>query len=144
VEAAAVGAGEDEPAPDGWGRVDVVAGAVRPAELPALRAEGIDLAVGRADVDAVVRDRRRGVELAVVAEPRLRRRAPDQLPRARVEAVNVPVVGAEVDAAAVECDGALDRAARGERPDDLAVARGERVHLAAPVADVDELVRDER
>src|SRR5919201_1700492 len=115
-----------------------------PPELSAARAARGHLSVGRADVDAAVRDRRRGIEPAAVTEPRLRRGAPDPPAGPRVEAVEVAVVGADEEPVARERDGALDLVARLEAPDDLARALVECVDLAAPVADVDATARDER
>src|SRR5207248_3351794 len=88
-ELAAVRAGVDALAPDGGRGVDVAAGRPRPAQLPRPGAERVDLAVGRADVDAAVGDRRRRVERPGRAEPRLARRAPGELPGARVDRVDV-------------------------------------------------------
>ena len=66
------------------------------------------------------------------------------LPGARVERVDVVVVGAEVDAAAGVGDRVLDLVAGLERPAGRARGRAERVDLAVPVADVDDPVEHER
>ena len=130
--------------PDRRRGVDVVAGAVRPAQLPARGAEGVDLAIGRADVDAAVGDRGRRVEGSARAQPLLSRGAPEELAGARVERVDVVVVGAEVDAAARIGHRVLDLAAGRERPA-RAPGRGiEGVDLAVPVADIDDAVDHER
>src|SRR5581483_9671463 len=110
---------EDPVVPHRRPGVDVAARVVAPADLPARRAERVDLAVRGADVHATVCDRGGRVELARVAEPRLRRRAPDQAAGAGGETVEVAVVRAEVEALARERGGALDRAARVEPPADL-------------------------
>src|SRR5205085_5388813 len=88
----------------------------------------------------------RGVEAPRAAEPRLARRAPGEAAGARVEGVDVAVVGADEDAAAAATEGerALHRPARLERPAPAAGAGVDRAHGAGPVADEDEPVRDER
>ena len=117
---------------------------MRPAEPPTLGAERIDLAVGRADVDAVVRDRRRRVERPRAAEPRLPRRVPELPPGPRRERVEATVVGADVDPPRCERGRALDLAARRERPERSAGPRGERIDASEPVADIDRAADDER
>ena len=144
VEAAAVGADVDGLPPDRGRRVDVAARALRPAQLPARGAEGVDLPVGRADVDAPVRDRRRRVELAAAAEPVLRARPPDHLARAGADRVEIAVVGADEEPVARLRDRALDPALALERPAHAARPLVERVDAAAPVADVDAPVGEER
>src|SRR6266542_6064180 len=117
---------------------------MRPAHLAARRAERVHLAVGRADVHATVSDGRRRVEGTAAAEAPLSSRAPDQLPGARGERVDVRVVGPEEDAVSGEGDAALDRTVTVGLPTYLARALRERVHVAAPVPHVHEPVRDER
>src|SRR5581483_11409737 len=99
-------------------------------------------AVGRADVHASVRRRGRRVELRVAEEARVGRAAPDAAAGARRERVDVPVVGADVDAVAADRDRSLHRAADVLPPDDVAVACVERIDVAEPVADVDALADD--
>src|SRR5207302_4587664 len=70
--------------------------------------------------------------------------APDQPSRARVEGVDVAVVGTDEEAPAGERDAALHLAAGLVAPPDLPGGLVERVDLSAPVSDVDEPVRDER
>ena len=88
-------------APDRRRRVDVAAGRLRPAQLAARGAERVDLAVGRADVDAAVGDRRGRVEVAR-AWPRRGCAFACQtiLPVERVQRVDVARVVADVDAVA--------------------------------------------
>src|SRR6185295_18166163 len=107
------------------------------------RAERVHLPVGAADVDAAVRGRRRRVELAALAEPLLRRRLPEQLPRLAVQGVEMVVVRADEDAIARDRDAALDLVLRLEGPLELPVDRVERVHTAAPVPEVDDAVDDD-
>ena len=75
-----VRAREDAVAPDGGRRVDEAARRLRPAKLAARGAERVHLAVGGADVDPAVRDRRRAVEVPGVTEAPLRLRLPEDLP----------------------------------------------------------------
>src|SRR5207244_2921516 len=114
-EAAAVRPNEDPTLPDGRGGVDVAAGRLRPPQLPARRAERVDLAVGRADVDAAVGRGGRRVERAGGPESLLRRRTPDQAPGPRVERVDVVVVRADVEPLSGERHSALDLVAGLER-----------------------------
>ena len=62
----------------------------------------------------------------------------------RVEAVQVPVVRADVQLPAGRCDRALDRAADVRRQSTRAVVGVERPHVAVPVADVEPAVDQER
>src|SRR4051794_34143828 len=112
IEGAVVGADHDVAAPDRGRAVDEVAGPVRPAELAARGAVGVHLPIGRAEVDASVGDGRVRVEGAGAADPRLRRGAPDLLAGARIERVDMRVVGAEIDAVACERDRSLDQPTR--------------------------------
>src|SRR5207248_3287094 len=134
----------DAPVPDGGRAVDVAARPVRPAELPAQRAERVHLPVGRADVDAAVGDGGGRVEGAVRAEAALRGRAPDLPAGARVQGVHVTVVGADEEPLPGDRDAALHLVAGLEGPADAARPLVEGVDLAAPVADVDVSVLDER
>src|SRR5205085_11755085 len=107
-------------------------------------AERVDLAVGRADVDAAVGNGGGRVEGAVRAEARLARGAPDLPAGARAERVDVAVIGADEEPVPREGDAALHLVTRLEAPADAARPLVEGVDLAAPVAHVDPSVRDER
>ncbi len=78
--------------------IDIAAGRPRPEQRPGAGAEGVLDAVGAADEDAAVGDRRVRIEPAAAADQRaLGPGLPDQLAGARVERVHVAVVGAEED-----------------------------------------------
>ena len=83
VEAPVVRPHEDAVLPDRRRCVDVAARLVRPAELARRRTVRVDPAVGRADVHAPVRERRRPVEPPERAQARLHRGAPFLRPCAR-------------------------------------------------------------
>src|SRR4051812_3897282 len=115
---------------------------MRPAQRAGRRAEGVDLAVRRPDVEAAVGERRCRVEAPVAVEAPLPGRSPELL-AGRGEAVHVPVIRADVKTPGDGCDCALDRTAEMLVPDHAPVVGVERPDVSVPVADV-ETVADEK
>ena len=145
VERAVVGADQDELVHDGRPAVDVTAGLRRPRDLSGRRDERVHAAVGRADVDAPVGDRGRGVEMAlpepaVGAEPR---GLPAPHAVARRVAVDVAVVGAHDEQAAAVGRRALDRAADVHAPAPVARARVEGRERAVLGAEIERSVDEQ-
>src|SRR5262249_17770584 len=122
VEVVVVRAYEDAAMPDGRRAVHEAAGVARPAQLAAPLAVRGDVAVGRAEIDARVRDGRGRVELTVPTEEvALRFRTPEQLAVARPQRIEVAVVGTEEDVPAVVRDRALHGSAHVVLPDRVAI-----------------------
>ena len=117
---------------------------MRPDQRSRRCAVRVDLAVGRADVQAPERQGRCRVEARAAVQARLSPRLPDELPALRPDAVDVAVVRAEIDAAGRERGCALDRPACAIRPDRLARARVECPQASLPVADVQTVADEER
>ena len=128
-------------------RVHVRAGPAPPRELPRLLRERVHVAVGVADVDAPVRDGRRGVEVAggEAEVGAARAGVPDLLAGVLVDRVDLAAVGAEVELALGQREPALDGAAGAEPPRRAAaVVEAHRVDLAVLAAEVDVVVDDHR
>ena len=149
VEVAVVGADVDGRAEagdvrDGRPAVDVVAGGLAPGEAAVARGEGIDLAVGVADVHAAERDRGRGVEDAARAEARaVGLLLPDEPAVVGVHGRDLAGLVAE-EQPAVGVRDAVDRARGLEGPLPGAVLRLQRVDRAVLGAEVDDAVDHHR
>src|SRR5438270_1651711 len=121
---------------NGGGGIDVIARPGGPAELACPRRERVHPPIGVAHVHPPVCHRGGGIEVAT-AEAELGPagvRGPDPMAGAGIEGVSPPRVVAEVQAPVRERGATFDRAARVERPVDVAVSGIQRVHLPLLVA----------
>ncbi len=134
-ESPGVGADEHAVSPDRRRGVHEAAGRLRPAKLAARRAERVDLPVRRPDVHASVGHGGSRVEVARVAEPRLRLRLPEDAARAQAERIDVTRVVADEHAAAGDRDAALHLPVQLGRPVRPPGPLAKRIHASAPVAD---------